>query len=205
MDKFAPSSSQKHTIPLTSLHLACDDGDLTKSANKLYGAFLLTVLQGLKDTNQLSPKTFPNLESVLRAAFDFGNGMKGIGCESNYVTTCKAIANDLFKDTTKADRALYEARFREHVESNEDPEEKKELLESLEDYAKKMKGQAWYMKGKVGKPEIKCGNLQRAWDDYRHQAPGAPFRGPPEWDLTKWTEEEKSPFSFGNMDDELGI
>jgi hypothetical protein len=185
---------------------ACDDGDLTKSTNKLYSAVLLTVLKGLKDTNQLSPKTFPNLESVLRAAFEFGKNMEGIACKSDYAKTCKAIANDLFKDTTTADRALYEARLREHVESIEDLEEKTELLESLEDYVEKMKkGQAWYMKGKVGKPELKGGNLQRAWNDYRGRAPEAPFRGPAEWDLTKWTEEEKLPFSFDNMDDELGI
>ncbi|XP_006456669.1 hypothetical protein AGABI2DRAFT_195685 [Agaricus bisporus var. bisporus H97] len=185
----------------------CDDGDLTKLANKLYGAILLTILKGLKDTNQLSPKKIPNLECVLRAAFEFGKNMEGIACKSDYTTTCKAIANDLFKDTMTADRALYEARLREYVESIEDPEEKIELLESLEEYVEEMKEQkvAWYMKGKASKPEIKNVNLQRAWNDYKGQAPEAPIRGPAEWDLTKWTEEDKSPFSFGNMDDELGI
>lgn len=185
--------------------IACDDGDLTQSANKLYGALLLTILKGLKDTDRLSSKAFPNLETVLRAAFEFGEGMNEIGCESSYATTCKAIANGLFKDTTVADRALYEARLHEYADSIDDVEEKKETVESFQEYMKKIRKEkvVWYMKGKVDKDEIKNVGLTRAWNDYRGQAPAVPFRGPPEWDLTKWTEEDKKPFLFGNMGDKF--
>ncbi|KAF9450139.1 hypothetical protein P691DRAFT_495711 [Macrolepiota fuliginosa MF-IS2] len=181
----------------------CDDGDLTRSTDKLYGALLLTILKGLKDTNQLTTEVFPNLESILSAAYTFGELMKTISCKSEYTTACKAIANSLFKETTAADRALYEARLREHVASLEDPDESKEVLEGVEEYLKKVKKEkvVWYMKGKIGKAEIKNTGLTKAWNDYRGKAPPVPFRGPPEWDLSKWTEKDKKAFSFDADDD----
>ena len=183
----------------------CDDGDLTQSTNKLYGALLLEILKNLKNTNQLSLQTFPNLETVLRLAHNFGEQMTGISCKSEYRTACKAIAHEFFKDNTVADIALCEARLQEYAESIDDPELKAEVIEGNEGYVKELKGLKvrWYAKGKIGKSEIKTTGLTTAWKKYRGQAPPVPFRGPPEWDLTKWTEKDKKPFSFDNMDDEF--
>lgn len=131
--------------------------------------------------------------------------MGGISCKSEYKTICKALAHGFFKDTTEVDRALYESRLREFGENVKDPELKPEVIEGNEEYLKEMKEEKvpWYAKGKIGKSEIKTTGLARAWNEYKGQAPAVPFRGPPEWDLTKWTEEDKKPFSFDSMDDEF--
>ena len=48
--------------------------------------------------------------------------------------------------------------------------------------------------------------MTRAWKEYREHLAGSsatvPLRGPSEWDLTKWSTEEKAPFSFDNDHDE---
>lgn len=188
-----------------SVWTTCDDGELTQATNKLYGALLLETLKGLQSSGTLSSKSFANLESVLRTAYTFGENMKDIGCKSDYMSPCKAVANALFKETAVADQALYEARLREYAEGIKDVEEKKSFLEDVDEYvnAAKEEKTIWYTKGKIGKSEIKTTGLTRAWSDYKGRAPGVPFRGPPEWDLTKWSEKDKSPFSFDNMDDEL--
>lgn len=203
--KSFPLPRAREVIMTHLLFIACDDGDLARSTNNLYGALLLTILKGLQNTNQLTPKIFLNLETVLRTAHTFGELMDGIACKSNYTTACKAIANKLFKDTAAADQALYEARLREHMENIQDPEERKEMLEEVEEYLEEMKEEetVWYMKGKVGKDEIKNTGLARAWNEYKGRAPAAPMKGPPEWDLTKWTEKDKRAFSFDNIDDEF--
>ncbi|KXN89521.1 hypothetical protein AN958_05683 [Leucoagaricus sp. SymC.cos] len=188
-----------------SVWTTCDDGDLTQATNKLYGALLLEILKGLQSNEQLSSEVFPNLENVLHTAFTFGENMKDISCKSEYTTYCKAVANKLFKGTTAANRALYEARLREHAESIEDAEEKSSILEDIDEYVKGVKSEktVWYMKGKIGKDEIKTTGLARAWSEYKGNAPTVPFKGPPEWDLTRWSEEDKKPFSFDSMDDEF--
>jgi hypothetical protein len=132
--------------------------------------------------------------------YTFGENMEGISCKSDYTTSCKAIANDLFKNAAASNRARYEAQLREYAESIDDEQDKQDFLEEVEDYLADLEEVTWYMEGKVGKPEIKNTGLTKAWSNYRGTAPNAPFRGPPEWDLTKWTEEDKKPFTFGSIE-----
>lgn len=181
----------------------CDDGDLTKAANKLYGALLLEILKGLKGTDQLSPKTFPNLENVLHSAFTFGGYMNDCDCESKYTSFCKAIANSIFKDTTTTDQALYEAMLREYADTFDNEEQKSSILEDIDEYVEQVKEEkvVWYKKGKAGKDEIKTTGLAKAWNEYKGMAPVAPFKGPPEWDLTKWSARDKHPFLFTTKKD----
>ncbi|KAJ3568829.1 hypothetical protein NP233_g5452 [Leucocoprinus birnbaumii] len=191
---------------IESVWATCDDGELTDATNKVYGALLLEILKGLQGSNALSPKNFPNLENVLQAAYNFGESIKELGnCKSVYTAACKAIANSLFKNTTSANQKLHEARLREYAESIEDAERRIHVLEDVEEYVKEVKKtkSVWYNKGNIGKSEIKNTGLTRAWSDYKGRAPAAPFRGPPEWDLSKWTEEDKSEFSYDNMDDDI--
>lgn len=48
-------------------------------------------------------------------------------------------------------------------------------------------------------------NYTTCWKAYKKHAagvPNVPMRGPPKWDLTKWTKAEKSQFSLdGDLDD----
>lgn len=181
----------------------CDDGELTRNANKLYSALLLSVLKGLKDANQLDPTIFPSLETVLRVAYDVGKDLEGVDLKAAYVATCKAIANRLFKDTTAADQILNEARHREFVTNIEDAEQKEMVLEGMEQYLEKCKTEKpWFLKGKIGQEEYKdlSKAVTTAWNKYKAIAPNGPFRGPPEWDITKWTDEDKKPFMLGNRD-----
>jgi hypothetical protein len=41
--------------PDSLLPAACDDGELTKATNKLYGVLLLEILKGLQREEKLSP------------------------------------------------------------------------------------------------------------------------------------------------------
>jgi len=188
--------------------LACCDEELTNTTNDLYGALLLEILKGLESSNVLSPDLFPNLENVLRSAYTFGENMENFYHKSNYSAICKAKAHALFKDTTTTNQTLYEAYLRgyaESIEDAEDAEEKKEFLVSVEKYVKKTKtaGDVWYMKGRIGEHEIKTTGLGRAWNKCKHSAPIAPLQGPKEWDLTKWTKEDKKHFSFHSRDDDI--
>ena len=45
--------------------------------------------------------------------------------------------------------------------------------------------------------------MSRVWKEYKEylaNTPTMPLRGPMNWDISEWTEEEKKEFSFDNMD-----
>jgi len=185
--------------------LACCNEELTNATNDLYGALLLEILKGLESSNTLSPSIFPNLENVLHSAYTFGENMGSFRHKSNYPAICKAKARTLFKDTTTTDQTLYEARLRGYAESIEDAEEKKEFLVSVEKHVKKTKaaGDVWYMKGRIVEHEIETTNLEKAWNRCRQDALIVPSGSWRDWDLSKWTEEDKKRFSFCNRDDDI--
>ena len=185
--------------------LACCNEELTNATNDLYGALLLEILKSLESSNTLSPSIFPNLENVLHSAYTFGENMGSFHHKSNYPAICKAKARTLFKDTTTTDQALYEARLRGCAESIEDAEEKKEFLVNMEKHVKKTKaaGDVWYMKGRIVEHEIETTNLEKAWNRCRQDALIVPSGSWEDWDLSKWTEEDKKRFSFCNRDDDI--
>ena len=44
--------------------------------------------------------------------------------------------------------------------------------------------------------------LSRIWKDYKDYlrgVPSCPMKGPREWDISRWTYEEKTPFLFSEM------
>jgi len=184
--------------------LACCNEELTNATNDLYGALLLEILKGLESSNTLSPSIFPNLENVLHSAYTFGENIESFHHKTNYPAICKAKARALFKDTTTIDQTLYEARLRGYAESIEDAEEKKEFLVGVEKHVKKTKAaDVWYMKGRTEEHEIKTTDLEKAWNRCRQDAPIVPLGIWRDWDLTKWTEEDKKRFSFCSRDDDI--
>jgi hypothetical protein len=85
-------------------------------------------------------------------------------------------------------------------------------------------GKPWYASGVVKDENMKASDPESEFDEpgadfsqsseltfstvyktYKKsyaQVPNVPLRGPPKWDLSKWTRAEKAQFSFDNMDDE---
>jgi len=189
---------------LSDHQLACCNEELTNTTNDFYGALLLEILKGLENSNTLSSSIFPNLENVLHSAYTFGKNMESFHHKSNYPAICKAKARALFKDTTATDQTLYEVRLRRYAEGIEDAEEKKEFLVSVEKLVKNEAARdVWYMKGRNLEHEIETTDLEKALERCRHDAPIVPLGSWKDWDLTKWTEEDKKRFSFCNGDDDI--
>lgn len=66
--------------------------------------------------------------------------------------------------------------------------------------------QPWYITNKVCQENYEAPpfKLSRVWKEYKEYLKGCPrypVLGPAEWDLSKWTSEDKRPFEFDGMDD----
>lgn len=196
----------------TNLLLGCDDGERTQLTNKAYGSLLVTVLRALKKADRLDVANFPSLEYILRNAAEWGDDMKSMACPSNYNRVCQAIGWRLFNGKFEENTALEKARF-EEWKKRLDPKELKEMEarggdedededdDDDEDNSKK----PWYLKGAREDEDAKHKDLvlSRIWKEYKdllRESPTVPMRGPPIWDLTEWSHEEKKPFLFSEME-----
>ncbi|CAL1701217.1 unnamed protein product [Somion occarium] len=184
----------------------CDDGERTHLTARVFGAEWVTVVRGLKAQGILDTEHFPNLETLLEMATNWGDSMNALGDQcSPYPEVLRGIGRRLFKDKPADVIALETAREEEwikslHVAQQERVRENKKEMEEENEGAK-----PWYEEGSADE-DLKDRHLTlstnyKRWKDYLKDAPTMPLRGPPTWDLTEWTAEERAQFSFDQSDD----
>ena len=154
---------------------------------------------------------FPSLENLLKNIVEVGSYMDDIGCESKYKLLCKAIARRVFKNKTEADIALDASRLEEWANGLEG-DEKKEIKAQLkkisdERAAGSTKIKQWYKMGKVcdeddDDDDFSYYRVWKAYKEFLSGVPTKPLRGPPKWDINKWTAAERSAFEFKTGGDE---
>lgn len=180
-----------------------DDGERVQATSQAYGALLVNVLRGLEKKGRLNTTEFPSLESLLRNAVELGDEMEGQGCETSCHLVCQAIGWRLFHAKSPETIALEKKQVQEWLNSL-DEEMQAEVKEMMEQ-DKEDDLTPWYQSGKDENENERYEDLAmvRVWKDYKdylRECPTLPFRGPGEWDLTKWSHEEKRPFLFSEMD-----
>ena len=186
-----------------------DDGEQTWLTDRVYGASLVTVLRALKKEGRLDVEHFPSLEFLLREGARWGKNMP---CRRiDYDAVLRGIGERLFANKSAETLALEKARVEEWMKtlSEEDQEEiRKEMEgddsdEEDEEEVAEEDEKPWWNEG-TAYEDFKSTDLtlSRVWKEYRDHLrmyPSIPARGPPYWDLTEWSDQDKAPFLFENM------
>lgn len=122
----------------------------------------------------------------------------------DYDEFCRAVARRLFTSKSQADYDLEIKRLNKWADGLDDKEEKKisnAEIKKLEKKQAKAGAKPWFATGKVRDEDDRSAfPLTSVWKAYKEtlsDSPRLPMRGPLEWDLTKWTAEEKRKFEFG--------
>ncbi|KAJ3531510.1 hypothetical protein NM688_g7564 [Phlebia brevispora] len=184
-----------------------DDGEQTELTDRVYGASLVTVLRALKKENRLSPEHFPSLETILKLATEWSKGMPQ---SLDYHTVLQGIGKRLFKDKSAETLALEKARVEEWIDGlpKEDRKRVREMIKEQKEEDKELYGKnkkkEWWDNDRAWEDDDDTDlTLSRVWKDYKahlREYPNVPMRGPMVWDINDWTEVEKAPFLFSNMD-----
>jgi hypothetical protein len=177
--------------------------------NKAYGAILVTTLRALNKEGTLNTANYPALETLLAAAADVGDAANCVGCESDYADVYKAIGWRLFRNKSAEEKALEDARVEEWkagldkkaskaLEKNDDDDDDDDDDEDDD------KENPWWKDGKNFNENVRNTDftLSRIWPEYREVvrgSPSMPMMGGHDWDISKWSREERAPFEFANM------
>lgn len=184
-----------------------DDGDCVTLTNKAFGACLITTLRALAKEKRLDVAHFPSLETVLERAAKWGENMDGISAGSDYHVVCKGIGKRLFGNKSDAQRALEKKRVQEWIATLDKEDRDSEEDDENEDEDEEEEG-PWYAGNADEELDDDDFKLWRTWKEYKEylaDSPNKPLRGPPKWDLTKWTQAEKAPFLFDNQGDGMSF
>lgn len=186
----------------------CDDGDRVIITNKAYGACVVTLLRGLKEADCLDGRQYPSLETLLRNVYEWSITMDGNGCPCDYGAVCKAIGNRLFGGTEAENKALAQARLQEWTNTLDPTSQNlvrrrlKEITdEEAEAIAEGKSKEPWFAGANEGDEDEANPDfvLSRVWKEYKQYlagSPSMPLRGPPNWDISSWTAEQKRLFEF---------
>ncbi|GJE90088.1 hypothetical protein PsYK624_062110 [Phanerochaete sordida] len=202
-----------------------DDGERVEATEQAFGVVLVATLRGLEASSMLNEATIPILERTLEhlAAWPLEES-------SAYVRVLKGYGKKLFGTRTAEERkqisAARSAAYDEFVrklspeereqrgddlsgarEEDEEEDEDEDEDEDMEEDGVAKADRPWFGKAKAKDADLKDNELRlpSVWKEYMaiwRRSPHLPLRGPPEWDLTKWSAAEKRPFAFATMDDE---
>ncbi|KAI0650822.1 hypothetical protein C8Q79DRAFT_945241 [Trametes meyenii] len=200
-----------------------DDGERAEATVKAYGALLVTTIQGLEKDDVLNEVDIPNLEEALQSfASDFESGSDA---EEPYNRLVRAYGRKLFGDRTDDERKkIWRSRWEAYVAfvkalPDEEREKRGERVpkeggekdqdedgeDEDEDDGDEDDDETWF--GDVSVKDAQKTHrdfaVSRTWKEYKDAlagAPNVPLQGPPTWDLTEWTDEEKKPFLFANLE-----
>lgn len=180
------------------------DGKRVELTDKVFGASLVTVLRALKAENRLDVEHFPSLETLLQTASEWGIAMHGM-CMGEYYKVLNGIGGRLFKDKSQETVELEKARVAEWI-STLPPEEEEEKETSGGDEDQGDEGEnsvPWFeAKGADEAYSSRDFTLSRVWKEYKaylRECPTVPLRGPPYWDISSWTDEERAEFTFKGL------
>lgn len=185
-----------------------DDGELTEFVDQVYGALLVALMRALKKEGRLNVDNFPALENVLKQASKWGRGMPSPGV---YRIVLQGIGKRLFGNKSEETLALEKARVEEWMKTL--PEDQLKQVQGMLDEGDEDEDEDEEEMGEDKKPWWDDGpaledykdtdlTLSRVWKEYRahlRQYPSVPMRGPC-WDLNTWSDKDKAPFLFSNMD-----
>ncbi|KAK0482064.1 hypothetical protein EDD18DRAFT_1201854 [Armillaria luteobubalina] len=177
----------------------CDDGKRITITDRAYGSLLVTVLRALKQDGRLDTTNYPSLETLLKYAAGWG---ESVPIDAGYSGICKAVGYRLFNSKSEEQVALEKARVEEWLKGL-DKETRKRMEEEEDDEDEDEAD--WFEGGSKHDEDVKSKNLvlSRTWKDYKDYlrgVPSCPMKGPGEWDISRWTYEEKKPFLFSEMD-----
>jgi hypothetical protein len=182
---------------------AVDDGEHANFVNQVYGASLVTTLRALKEEGRLDATHFPTLETLLRKATEWASSAS---LDGDYGKVCKAIGKRLFGKKSPETIQLEKARLEEWIASLDKGDQaavKRHIEEAEEDETEKVD---WFKGAQAVQEDADDDDfiLSRVWKEYKQclsSVPNKPLRGPPVWDLSRWSEADKRPFHFDNMED----
>jgi hypothetical protein len=191
----------------------CRDREHIEITNTVYGASLVTVLRALKKEGRLDTTHFPSLETTLKYAAEWGQAISKL-CGGSYHRVCQAIGMRLFKKKSKQTIALEKARLEEWI-AGLDAEDQEYVLDSIKEAEEEAADlaeqghveQPWYTGAENYDEDEKDRNfvLSRVWKEYKEylrSVPSLPLSGPPYWDISDWSAEERKPFEFGQLSDD---
>ncbi|KAH8094884.1 hypothetical protein BXZ70DRAFT_342219 [Cristinia sonorae] len=186
-----------------------DDGERVELTDKVFGASFVTIVRALKNENRLDVEHFPSLETVLGTTSAWGLAMTGFGGMGKYYKVANGIGRRLFKDKSPETIALEKARVEEWLltlpaEEQEEIKKMREEAEEDEDEEDEEDDGEWFEeKGYDEDYDHRNFVLSKVWKEYKghlQTCPTKPLRGPPEWDISKWSAAQRAQFSFDNMD-----
>ncbi|KAI0346828.1 hypothetical protein BDW22DRAFT_1424941 [Trametopsis cervina] len=194
-------------IAVNNLHgdwMMANDGDRVLLTDELMGASLVKVLRGLEKDGNLNIDNFPNLETILKLATKWGDSR----VEAEYPIVLRGVAKRLFHGKPPELIAREKDMLKEWI-ATLDEEEQQEVNEAMSEEAQADEegegegAERWFDERYADEyMDDRSFKLSRVWKEYTtylQEVPTMPLRGPPIWDLTQWTEEEKAPFLFSNM------
>ncbi|KAL5501708.1 hypothetical protein ACEPAH_8968 [Sanghuangporus vaninii] len=206
--------------------LNVDDGDRVRATEGAHGALLITTIRGLEEAGQLNEQTIPDLELSLMAMAHSAEALSG-DLDTCYHIVLKGYGKKLFGTRTNEEREqTKEARSkafeafvkglskqerekkgymvgRAQNDSSDDGEEDDEEEEEEKEVKKKIASKVWFGKAKAidaarEHSTFRSTTMWRKYKNYLTKCPQRRLRGPPVWDLTKWSAEDKQQFSLDN-------
>jgi hypothetical protein len=182
--------------------LDCDDGERIQLTNSAFGAITVAIFKGLKKEGRLNAESLPSLECCLKNIASLGDMMREVGLDCSYADVARGIATRLFENKSQQAKET-DIRYRQAwVSSLSDSDLKKAMDQAIHEMANDSK--PWFKKGDRANEDTNNRefSITRTWKEYRAYLAGAP-RDPmhgPSWDISSWTEAEKDPFLFSEMD-----
>ncbi|KAL5519916.1 hypothetical protein ACEPAG_1576 [Sanghuangporus baumii] len=204
--------------------LNVDDGDRVRATEGAYGAHLVTTIRGLEEAGQLNEENIPDLELSLMAMTHSAEALSD-DLDTCYHIVLKGYGKKLFgaraneerEQTKEAQSKAFEAfvkglskQEREkkgymvgsaQSDSSDDDEDDEE--EEKEEAKKTNASKVWFGKAKATDAArehstFRSTTMWKKYKNYLAKCSQKPLRGPPVWDLTKWSVEEKQQFSLDN-------
>jgi hypothetical protein len=174
-----------------------DDGERVELTEQIYFACAIKVLESLKEQNALDMDHIPNLQSLLRLLHE--THMPDTIPPRYFQQLARRLFDHQWLELEELKIARVEAWTLELEE--EDRGEVKRMMEEEEE--ENGPDYRWYLddedEGEEDGREVK---LTPAWKEYKgylRGVPTRPLRGPPNWDISKWSDAQKAPFLLKNI------
>ncbi|KAL5519913.1 hypothetical protein ACEPAG_1573 [Sanghuangporus baumii] len=189
-----------------------DDGERARITEWAHGALIVATIRALDAAGQSNQQSIPDIAYILRDMTSWTDvAWRMLG--TCYHRVLKAHDKKLFKDQPEEDNDREEAAIEKAFKvflQNLTPEERQKGKYRLdiqgsdeEDEEEQVEdeGTTWYDDGDImdidmKDPSFRVFSTWKKYKDHLRETCRVPFYGPPVWDLTQWTDEERQPFKF---------
>ncbi|KAL5482520.1 hypothetical protein ACEPAI_9114 [Sanghuangporus weigelae] len=192
-----------------------DDGERVAITETAHGALIVTTIRALDAAGQLNKSFFPDLAYTLRDMAQWTLTWWDT-LDTYYHRVLKGYGKKLLGGRTdeeyKREASAVKKAYNAFVQklSPEEREKGRYKFIGQKDEQEENRGDAeeggrrmWYEDGDVRDISLMDSSFSvfSTWKKYKEclrESPQVPLYGPPEWDLTQWTEAEKREFKLGN-------